>query len=127
MLVRALSESLWEARYLLQWIVLESLFGPDVPSETTYRLTQRIGSFLGDGPETKRRIYEEAKQAYAWRSKIVHGRRLSKLSSEQSLELSHSTEAMIRKSLSKVLLVPGLHSEFDGAKRDEYLNSMIFR
>jgi hypothetical protein len=38
MLDRALTESRWEERYLLQWIVLESLFGPSSPGETVHRL-----------------------------------------------------------------------------------------
>jgi hypothetical protein len=46
-LTRAVSETMWEARYLWQWVVLEALFGPESPGETKYRIALRISQFLG--------------------------------------------------------------------------------
>jgi len=127
MLVRALTESMWEARYLWQWVVLEALFGPESPNETTYRLAQRIGLFVGDEPESRRRLFDEAKQGYSWRSKIVHGRKLSNLTREKSLELSVSTEHLIRVALVRVLTTPGYLLQFDGKERDIFLDELLFR
>ena len=45
---RALSERMWEARFLLLWVVMEALFGPTDPREITYRLSQRVAFFLGE-------------------------------------------------------------------------------
>jgi hypothetical protein len=125
-LVRALTESTWEARYLWQWIVLEALFGPEGPSETTYRLAQRIALFLGETREDKRRLFDEAKQAYSWRSKIVHGRRLSKLIPEKSEKLSVVAEDLIRAAFVKIVNAPELLRQFDSTNRDEFLDGLSF-
>lgn len=127
MLVRALTESMWEARYLWQWVVLEALFGPESPNETTYRLAQRIGLFVGDEPESRRRLFDEARQGYSWRSKIVHGRKLSNLTREKSIELSMSTEHLIRVALVRVLTTPDYLLRFDGKERDTFLDELLFR
>lgn len=127
MLVRALTEPMWEARYLWQWVVLEALFGPESPKETTYRLTQRIGLFVGDDAVERRRLFDKAKQAYSWRSKIVHGRRLSKLTLERSAELNTFTECLIRAAFVRVLLTPGYAQCFDSRERDAFLDGLPFR
>lgn len=127
MLVRALNEPLWEVRYLLQWIILEALFGPESPNETTYRLTQRIGLFVGNGPDERRHLFEETKQAYTWRSKIVHGRRLSKLAPRKSLELVNSTERVIRESITKIIMTPTYLHQFNSKERDKFLDELLFR
>lgn len=126
MLVRTLTESMWEARYLWHWIVLEALFGPENPNETTYRLSQRVALFLGDHAESRRRLFDDAKKAYAWRSKIVHGGRLGKLIPERSEEMTVFTETILRDSLVKVLSSPELVAEFNGNTRDGFLDSLVF-
>lgn len=126
MLVRALTESMWEARYLWQWVVLEALFGPESPNETTYRVAQRIALFLGRNPDEKRSLFDGAKRAYSWRSKIVHGRRLSKLTPEKSEELSVLSEDLIRSALVRILKTHDYVLRFDGEKRDEFLDELSF-
>lgn len=126
-LVRALTEKMWELRYLLEWVSLEALFGPESPNETTYRLAQRIALFVGDDSDERKRLFNETKRAYEWRSKIVHGRRLSKLKPEKSLELSAFTEGVIRRAITKVLLSKGLGSRFDGGERDKFLDELSFQ
>lgn len=127
MLIPALTESVWESRFLWQWVMLEALFGPESPNETTYRLAQRIGLFVGDEPDDRRRLFDEAKQAYSWRSKIVHGLRLSKLTPEKAAELTTITEHLIRIALVRVLLTPEYVRQFDGKGRDKFLDGLIFR
>lgn len=127
MLVRALTEEMWEARYLWQWVVLEALFGPDNPNETTYRLAQRIGLFAGDDADERRFLFDEVKKAYSWRSKIVHGRRLSKLTPEKSEEITAITERIIRTTFTKILLNPDLVEHFDSPERDWFLDELLFR
>lgn len=127
MLIPALTESVWESRYLWQWVVLEALFGPESPNETTYRLAQRVGLFVGDEPDDRRRLFEEAKQAYSWRSKIVHGRRLSKLTPKKAAELTTFTEHLIRVALVRILLTSEFICQFDGNGRDTFLDRLIFR
>ena len=126
MLVRALTESMWEARYLWQWVVLKALFGPDSGGETTYRLAQRIALFLGETPDNRKNLFETAKKAYSWRSKIVHGSRLSKLTPSKSKELTVFTEKVLRDALQKILGSPELVQQFGNKKRDEYLDGLTF-
>jgi hypothetical protein len=125
-LILGLSELLWETRYLLQWIVLEALFGPDSAQETTYRLSQRIGLFIAGDTEKGKSIFENAKKAYSWRSKIVHGRRLTKLTAEQSAELSLTTESIIRDGIIKILKDPANIKLFDSKQREEFLDGLAF-
>lgn len=127
MLLRALSESVWEVRYLLQWVALEALFGPENPNEVTYRLAQRISLFLGRDLEERKRLFGEAKEAYTWRSKIVHGARLAKLTGEKSLLLSTTTEIIIRRAFGALLTSEATLLHFDGKDRDNFLDELIFR
>jgi len=64
MMVSAIAERNWELRYLLEWVALEALFGPDNSGETTHRLAQRIGLFLGNDSEERKRLFGEAKEGY---------------------------------------------------------------
>lgn len=126
MLMRALTESMWETRYLLQWVVLESLFGSTNPQETTYRLSQRLSLFLGDRSEDCRDIFEKAKSGYSWRSKIVHGLRLSRLTPEQSADLSRISELLLRRAFLRILERPETIATFDSQGREEYLDLLLF-
>ena len=126
-LLSALTEKGWETRFVWLWVVLEALFGPDSPGETTYRLAQRIALFVGEENSEQERIFAATKQAYGWRSKIVHGRHLSRLTSEGSLELSANTEQAIRSALSKILLDKNRLTIFDGKGRDTFLDGLLFR
>jgi Apea-like HEPN len=122
MLMRALAESMWETRFLLQWVALESLFGSTNPQETTYRLAQRLSLFLGQLPTDCKDLFEKAKSGYAWRSKIVHGMRLSKLTPKQSADLLRTSELLLRLAFSRVLERSAVIATFDGQGRDEYLD-----
>lgn len=126
MLIRALTENMWEARYFWDWVVLEAIFGPENPNETTYRLSQRIGLFLGRDAESRKRIFDNAKNAYIWRSKIAHGGRLGKLTPERSQEMTEITEGMIREAMVKILSNQELLLKFNSKNRDEYLDSLLF-
>ena len=90
MLYKTLTEAIWPVRFLLHWLVLECLFGPEDARETTYRLSQRIGFYLGKDRAEAGQIFRMAKDLYAWRSKIAHGLRIHKLTSEKSLQLMHT-------------------------------------
>lgn len=122
---KALTEQMWEVRFLLQWIVLEALFGPDSVEETTHKLCERLATFLEKAPATVEELFHRAKASYGWRSKIVHGLKLHKL--EKSEELSQEIESFIRKSLVAILTEPKFLAIFDCKRRDEFLTSLVFR
>lgn len=126
-LIRAVSERFWEARFLFEWIALEALFGTESTSETTHRLAQRIGIFVGNSPEDRKQQFLAAKRAYSWRSKIVHGSKLAKLSSENSVELATFTERILRTAMNKILLTPSLLEKFDSIGRENFLDDLVFQ
>lgn len=126
LLWRALQERMWEARFLLQWVALEALFGSSNPQETTFRLSQRVAFFLADSRDQARELFKIAKTGYGWRSKTLHGLRLSKLSQEESAEISHQVECLLRQTFCRILPHPELVARFDGNSREDFLDSLIF-
>ena len=122
----ALKQQRWETRYLLLWIILESLFGPKSPNEITYRLSTRLANFLGNNKDEKIELYEKAKLGYKWRSRTVHGLRLDKLKSDQSGELLFEAENLVRNALIKIISNEELIKRFNGPNREEFLDSLLF-
>lgn len=126
LLWKSLQERMWEARFLLNWVAMEALFGSSNPQETTFRLSQRVGFFLAGSRIEAKAVFSTAKEGYAWRSRAVHGLRLSKLSPEKSSELSHQVEALLRRTFVRVLRAPELITRFDSADREEFLDELFF-
>ncbi|GLS30553.1 hypothetical protein SAMN04488498_103131 [Mesorhizobium albiziae] len=126
LVAKALREGEWTLRFLLQWVAFEALFGPESPSETTFRLSQRIGLFLGESSEERRSIFRQAKDAYSWRSKIVHGVKLHRLTNEKSGKLSEMSEGLLRRSFLKILADKDMVAVLDSGERDSYLDSLAF-
>jgi hypothetical protein len=110
-------------RYLLMWIALEALFGPDDGREMTFRLAQRIGLFLGSDRAEAQKMFAKAKKGYALRSKVAHGRwKYSPDTTERMAEC----EQMLRHSLLKLLPDNSLMEIFLGNTREEYLDRLAF-
>ena len=122
----ALSEQEWEIRLLRLWIAMEALFGPEDSREITYRISQRIAFFLATDKELAREVFNSVKTSYAWRSRVVHGMRLSKLGGEKSEQLLYDTENLIRKALNGILRDPQLVQNFSDKNRERYLDDLIF-
>jgi hypothetical protein len=125
--MRALTEQGWTLRFLLLWLVLESLFGSEDPREVTFRLSQRIALFLSRDRGVARDLFSQIKASYAWRSKVVHGFRLAKLTPEKSDELIIQLEDIVRRSMVTMLSDESLVSVFDTESREDYLDGLIFR
>jgi hypothetical protein len=123
---KSLFERLWEIRVLIQWVAIEAIFGPPVGGELTYRISHRIGFFLGEDRLDAKRIKDRAKNYYKWRSKIVHGSKF-KISREESLEVSYETQEYIRKSLLKILESKDLIDVMNSKNREKYLDDLIFQ
>ncbi|NQT82692.1 hypothetical protein HQ563_06690 [bacterium] len=125
----ALCERVWEVRYLLFWVALEALFGPEDAREISYRMSQRVAFFLGADRESAQGIFKEAKEGYSWRSKAVHGMRLDKLRKkehEKSAKLMYDAQELVRKTLKKILADPKLVKTFSGPGRERYLDGLPF-
>jgi len=123
---KALIEGAREIRFLLLWIALESLFGPEDGREVSFRLSQRIALFLETDRLQGCALFSRIKKSYDWRSKIVHGLRVAKLKNEQSQNLLVELEQLVRRSLSAVLATGSIASTFDGKEREKYLDNLVF-
>lgn len=125
--MRGLTEDGWTLRFLILWLVLESLFGPEDPREITFRLSQRIALFLSKDRAVARGLFSQVKANYAWRSKVVHGLRLEKLTAEKSDELIIQLEDLVRHSIVTILSDQSLASVFDTTDREDYLDGLVFK
>lgn len=124
---QALPEQGWALRFLMLWLALESLFGPEEPRETTFRLSQRIALFLSADRSMAQELFSQVKASYAWRSKVVHGLRLARLKSQESQRLIVELEDVVRRSLMAVLSDSLLITKFDGGARERYLDGLVFK
>lgn len=122
----ALIEEKWPVRYLLFWIVLEVLFGPEDAREMAYRLSQRIAFFLSSNRKEALDLSKVAKDGYGWRSKVVHGMHLTKLTEEKSEEIAHKVENLVWRALNRLLRDPTLVRKFSGKNRESYLDDLVF-
>lgn len=125
--IRTLTEQGWTLRFLVLWLVVESLFGPEDAREITFRLSQRAALFLEKDRATARELFSRIKESYSWRSKIVHGLRLAKLTPEKSQELLLELEDLVRRSLLAILCDESMVATFDGRAREGYLDGLPFR
>jgi len=116
----------WLPRFVLTWVVLEALFGPEDAREMRYRISQRLAFFLGVDAADRAEIYRTSLKGYDLRSKAVHGGRLTKLASEDSLVRIREAEGLVRRALRKLLSESELASSFDGEHREAYLDGLIF-
>lgn len=121
-----LRERDWASRFMQMWIALEALFGPEDAREITYRLSQRIAFFLENDKSKAFDLFKDVKTSYSWRSKIVHGLKLSKLDRDESEVLSCSIENIVASCLRKILSDPTLVDAFDGSDREDFLDKFAF-
>jgi hypothetical protein len=111
-------------RYALFWIALEALFGPEDAREITYRLSQRLALFLAGDRREAKDLFSMAKSGYAFRSKIVHGRWADE--PESSARIAEA-EALVRRSLTRVVESDDLRSTFTGRRREGFLDDLPWR
>jgi len=123
---KSLWERLWEIRVLIQWVAIEAIFGPQDGREITYRLAQRIGFFLGRDRKEAQKINDKAKKNYGWRSRIVHGSQLNKLTKQKSINISHESQEYIRRALLKILQSSNLIDLVNGKNRENYFDKLVF-
>ena len=122
----ALTQKDFPLRFLIFWLVIESLFGPEDAREITFRLSQHVALFLGENPPEAREIFEKVKLSYRWRSKLVHGIRLSKLTKEKSSELINDLEDIVWRSLRKTFGDTELMKRFETRERETFLDDLAF-
>jgi hypothetical protein len=119
----ALHMNLEEVRYLLLWITLEALFGPDDAREITFRMSQRIAFFLADDPTEAARLFVSTRKSYAFRSKVAHGRWRDY---PETTRLMAEVESLVRRALTRSLQRPELTEVLGGSNREAYLDDLAF-
>jgi hypothetical protein len=130
LLWRALTDPFWSTRYVVLWVVMEALYGPKRGKGITLTIAQRVSRFLGSDAADVDRLRKWAIDAYDTRSLLVHGSRVIRpdgtlrLTAEEQHEANHSTESVIRQSLTKILLSKQLTGHFDGGGRNHFLNNV---
>ena len=60
-----------DTAFLILWLVIESLFGPEDAREITFRLSQRLALFMGTDSEETRALFRKRRRA------MIGARRLS--------------------------------------------------
>lgn len=119
-----------EERLIDYWTGLESLFTPEDDAESiTRRVSQRIARFLGADYNQRRRIYDDIKDSYALRSKVVHGATAHPNKSTRKLlermpELTDKTRDYLREALVKILVSP---IPFDAKAKAAELDDELLR
>ena len=111
-------------RCLLFWVALEALFGPEDGREITYRLSQRLGFFLGASRVEARELFEKAKAGYGFRSKIVHGQWKEDVNGTKRMA---DAERLFRLALVRILEDHALVKIFSTKARESFLDNLVFK
>ena len=85
-----------EDRLIDYWVALEALFLPDTQEELSYRIALRLAAFCGDEGDSRIRYFDDARESYKARSRVIHGRAVARLD-----EITAATEQMVRVSLGR--------------------------
>lgn len=108
---------------------LESLFST-MEQELSFRLSLRVATFLADESTKRREIFEESKEVYRVRSKVVHGAKIHKKSETAAIYLVEGVvpqaERLARKSLTKVLELKAERLFENSDKLNALFDSLIF-
>lgn len=125
LLWRALIDPWWQSRYLCTWVALEALYGPDQAQEITFRISYRCMAFLSRNKAEAHQLFKMIKEGYRWRSKVVHGSQLNKLTPELSENISHNAENLLRRTFKKIFSEEKFVEHFNGKARDKYLDELL--
>jgi len=124
---KALTERMWDVRFALHWVALEALYGVTDKGELRFRLSTHIALYLGVDEGEKKALARNAKDLYDLRSKIVHGLKYSGISKEEAMSRCGEVEALVRRSLGKILHSQPDRERFDSTRREEVFNDLLFR
>jgi hypothetical protein len=91
----------------------EGLFSTD-SSELVHKLSERIAWFLGATPQERLSLFRTVKEAYAVRSKVVHGDKLSNKQFAGLRNVSDTCDDLLRRSLRKIMESNELRARFNG-------------
>jgi len=107
--------------------ILECLFG-DVgnKSDITHKVAERVAFYVGKSSADRYDCYTNVKDAYAIRSKFIHGDIFEKASLRKVDLLSPKIEEITRLALKKIITTDS-NRFIDDAKRAEFLKNIVFQ
>ena len=83
--------------------------------------------FLEKEATKAQEVFKQVKAGYGWRSKIVHGLRVSKLKDGEADQLLNEIEELLRRVIVAILSEDTTAEIFDGKGREEFLDGLAFR
>lgn len=126
LLIHSLVDDFGPSRFLLLWCIMEALFGPQNAQEITYRISNRCAFFLSEDKDQCKKTFDMVKNRYSWRSKVIHGYHVNKITEDESIKTIVDVQNLLREALVKILLDEQLINIFNSNKhRDEYLDDLI--
>ncbi len=120
----ALTEELWETRYVNLWIAIEALFGPEDRFNIGEKLRKRVAKFLNDDDAEAVTARDMVYHGYDLRSATLHGGRLESRTAEEVDHLMLVSEGIALTALRKVLGDPALIRTFCSPSRNAYLDAL---
>jgi hypothetical protein len=123
----ALTEELWETRYVNLWVAIEALFGPENRDGIGRKIRTRVAKFLNADDSEALIARDIVKSGYDLRSAAVHGSRLSRRPEAEMSELMLMSEGIMLTTLRKIVSDPDLVTKFCAPSRDAYLDGLARR
>jgi hypothetical protein len=120
----ALTDDIWETRYVNLWVAVEALFGPENGKCVARTLRTRVAKFLNADDHEAEIARELVREGYRWRSAAVHGGRLTSLDPTGASKLMLTAEGIVLTTLRKILTEPELAIEFCSPSREAYLSAL---
>ncbi len=120
----ALTEELWETRYVNLWVAIEALFGPENREHIGRKLRGRVAKFLNGDDKEALVARDMVRAGYDLRSAAVHGGRLARRTEQEMSELMLMSEGIILTALRRILCAPELVAAFCSPSRDGYLDDL---
>ena len=123
----ALTEEMWDTRFLLLWVTLEALFGPEdgYAKRVSVEVPRRVATFFGKNRKEQVEAYQIVEDSYEWRSRVVHGQRIDGMTEAKSKDLLLWAERMVRTAIRHILKEPAdLEIFSDSAQREARLDAM---
>jgi len=120
----ALTEELWETRYVNLWVAIEALFGPENRERVGRKLRTRVAKFLNDNDKEALVARDIVRAGYELRSAAVHGSRLARRTEPEMSESMLMSEGIVLTALRRILSDPELVAKFCSSSRDDYLDDL---
>jgi hypothetical protein len=120
----ALTEELWETRYVNLRVAIEALFGPENRERIGRKLRTRVAKFLNDDDKEALVARDIVRAGYELRSAAGHGSRLARRTDPDMSELMLVSEGIVLTALRRILSDPELIAKFCSSSRDGYLDGL---